>query len=95
MNTRSFTVVDDAHTAMGQTLQEMCSQIVAAITEYTSILSQVTTEAAKRGHTTERYQEYASVISGLKGEFTRLGNTLSSVATEFVSEIDTADRYLY
>lgn len=95
MKTRSFTVVDDAHTAMGTTLQEMCNQLDTAITEYTRILTQITEEAAKSGRTTVRYQAYASVISGLSGEFTRLGNTLNSTTSKFVSEIDTADRYLY
>lgn len=95
MKTRSFTVVDDAHTAMGETLQEMCNKVDEAIGEYTSILNQVTTEAAKAGITTARYEGYASVISGLKGQFVRLGDTLDSTATNFVSEIDSADGYLY
>lgn len=92
---RGFTVVDDAHTAMGSTLQKMCNLVDEAIVEYTSILNQVTAEAAKAGITTTRYEGYASVISGLKGQFVRLGNTLNATATEFVSEIDSADRYLY
>lgn len=95
MKTRSFTVVDDAHTAMGETLQEMCNQVDEAIGEYTSILNQVTTEATKAGITTARYKGYASVISGLKEQFVRLGNALNSAATEFVYEINSADGYLY
>lgn len=95
MKTRSFTVVDDAHTAMGETLQEMCNQVDKAITEYISILNQITAEAAKAGITTARYKGYANAISGLKEQFVMLGNALNSAATEFVYEINSADSYLY
>lgn len=95
MNTLSRTVVDDVHTAAGKTLQEMCMLLETGISEYAKILGQVTSEAAKAGQTTVRYQEYASMISGLKGQLWRLGNMLNATTTNFITEIDTVDSYLY
>lgn len=95
MNSRSFTVVDDAHISAASVLQQMCNEIDSAITEYVNILAQVTFEAAKEGNTTERYNQYAELISGLKGKFRTLGTTLSGASKTFVTEIDDADSYLY
>ena len=95
MNTRSMTVVDEAHSDAAKTLQDMCNQLDTEITEYIGILNRVTTEAAKAGHTTTRYQEYAGIVSGLQGQLGRLGNMLSVTATNFVADIDSADSYLY
>ena len=94
-STKSRTVVDDAHTAAGKTLQEMCDFLETEIGAYINILNRVTTEAAKEGLTTTRYQEYVGIISGLKGQLSRLGNMLNSAATNFVADIDSADSYLY
>lgn len=95
MRTRSMTVVDEVHTAAGKTLQEMCNLLDKEITTYVSILNQVTTEAAKEGLTTARYEEYASLVSGLRGQLGRLGNMLNATTTDFVAQIDAADSYLY
>lgn len=95
MNTRSMTVVDEAHSAAAKTLQDMCNLLDTEITEYIRILNRVTTEAAKAGHTTTRYQEYAGIVSGLQGQLGRLGDMLSVTATNFVADIDSADSYLY
>lgn len=95
MTTRSFVVVDDVHLSAAPVLQKMCNQIDEAISEYISILNMVTAEAAKAGHTTERYNNYAGMISGLKGQFNSMGNTLSGTVKSFVEDIDAADSYLY
>lgn len=95
MKTRSMTVVDDAHTAAAKTLQDMCSLLNDGIDAYIKVLNQVTTEAAKEGNTTQRYQEYADLITSLKGQLARVGNLLNATATDYVSKIDTADSYLY
>ena len=95
MNTRSFTVVDESHTASGSSLQQLCDHVENAIAEYIKILNTVTTEAAKAGQTTRRYEAYAAMISGIQGNFSRLGSTLSQAAENYVSEIDAADGYLY
>lgn len=95
MNTRSMTVVDEAHTAAGKTLQDMCTLLDTEIAEYIKILGQVTSDAAKAGLTTTRYQEYAGLVSGLHGQLGRLGDMLNAAATNFVSDIDAADSYLY
>lgn len=95
MHTRSVTVVDEAHTAAGKTLQDMCNLLDKEITAYVKILNQVTAEAAKAGHTTTRYQEYASLVTGLQGQLGRLGEMLNATATNYVSMIDDADSYLY
>lgn len=88
-------VVDEVHTAAGKTLQEMCDFLDEKIAQYIKILDQVTTEAAKAGHTTARYQEYAGLVSGLQGQLGRMGMVLNSVTAQYVSDIDDADRYLY
>ena len=95
MRTRSMTVVDEVHTAAGKTLQEMCNLLDKEIATYIKILNQVTSEAAKEGLTTTRYQEYASLVSGLKGQLGRLGNMLNTTTTDFTAQIDAADSYLY
>ena len=95
MNTRSFTVVDESHTAAGSSLQSLCTQIEEAIQRYTNILDSVTTEAAKAGHTTERYKSYVAMISELSTNFARLGKTLNQAANNYVAEINDADNYLY
>ena len=95
MNTRSMTVVDESHAAAGKTLQDMCNLLDTEIAEYIKILNRVTTEAAKAGHTTTRYQEYAGLVTGLKGQLERLGTMLNSTATNFVADINAADSYLY
>lgn len=95
MNTRSMTVVDESHTAAGKTLQDMCNLLDTEIAEYIKILGQVTSEAAKAGLTTTRYQGYAEIVSGLQGQLGRLGDMLNATTTNFVSEIDAADSYLY
>lgn len=95
MNTRGMIVVDEAHSAAGKTLQEMCNLLDKEIATYINILNRVTTEAAKAGHTTTRYQEYAGLVTGLKGQLERLGTMLNSTATNFVADIDAADSYLY
>lgn len=95
MNTRSMTVVDEFHTSAGKTLQDMCDLLDTEIAEYIKILNRVTTEAAKAGHTTTRYQDYASLVSGLQGQLGRLGDMLNATATNYVSMIDDADSYLY
>lgn len=95
MNTRSMTVVDESHTAAGKTLQDICNLLDREIGEYIKILGQVTSDAARAGLTTTRYQEYASLVSGLQGQLGRLGNVLNATATNFVSDIDAADSYLY
>ena len=88
-------VVDEVHTAAGEDLQEMCDFLEDKITQYVKILNQVTTEAAKAGHTTTRYQEYVSIVSSLRGQFGRLGEMLKTTTTQYVADIDDADRYLY
>ena len=93
--TRPMTVVDETHAANGKTLQEMCIFLEKEIAQYIKILNLVTTEAAKKGITTERYQEYISMVSGLKGQLERLGNMLNITTTNFVDMIDKADSYLY
>lgn len=95
MRTKDRIVVDEVHTAAGKTLQGMCDLLEEEIGTYIKILNQVTTEAAKAGHTTTRYQEYAEIISGLQGQLSRLGTMLNTTANNFVSDIDTADSYLY
>jgi len=95
MNTRGMIVVDEAHSAAGKTLQEMCNLLDKEIATYINILNRVTTEAAKAGHTTTRYQEYAGLVTGLKGQLERLGTMLNSTATNFVADINAADSYLY
>lgn len=95
MNTRGMIVVDEAHSAAGKTLQEMCNLLDKEIATYINILNRVTTEAAKAGHTTTRYQEYAGLVTGLKGQLERLGTMLSSTVTNFVADINAADSYLY
>lgn len=95
MNTRGMIVVDEAHSAAGKTLQEMCNLLDKEIATYINILNRVTTEAAKAGHTTTRYQEYAGLVTGLKGQLERLGTMLNSTATNFVTDINAADSYLY
>ena len=95
MNTRSMTVVDEFHTAAGETLQEMCNYLDEKIAQYVKILNQVTTEAAKAGHTTTRYQEYTGFVSGIQGQLGRLGTMLNSTTTQFVADINDADSYLY
>lgn len=94
-STKSRIIVDETHTAAGKTLQEMCDFLETEIGIYKSILNQVTTDAAKEGLTTTRYQEYAGIISGLKGQLSRLGTMLNSAANSFISDIDAADSYLY
>lgn len=95
MNTRGMIVVDEAHSAAGKTLQEMCNLLDKEIATYINILNRVTTEAAKAGHTTTRYQEYAGLVTGLKGQLERLGTILNSTATNFIADINAADSYLY
>lgn len=95
MRTRSMTVVDETHTAAGKTLQEMCDLLDQEISVYINILNQVTADAAKEGRTTTRYQEYAGLVSGLRGQLARVGTVLNTTATEFVAQIDKADSYLY
>ena len=95
MNTRGMIVVDEAHSAAGKTLQEMCNLLDKEIATYINILNRVTTEAAKAGNTTTRYQEYAGLVTGLKGQLERLGTMLNSTATNFVADINAADSYLY
>ena len=95
MKRRSMTVVDESHAAAAKTLQEVCNFLDEKITQYVKILNQVTTEAAKAGHTTTRYQEFAGIVSGLQGQLGRLGTMLKTTATQYVSDIDDADRYLY
>lgn len=95
MNTRGMIVVDEAHSAAGKTLQEMCNLLDKEIATYINILNRVTTEAAKAGHTTTRYQEYAGLVTGLKGQLERLGTMLNSTATNFVADINAADSFLY
>ena len=94
-DTRSMMVVDEAHIATGKTLQEMCLLLDQGITLYIKALDDVTNEAAKKGITTERYQEYRSIVSGLKGQLERAGTVLNTTATDFVTAIDKADSYLY
>ena len=93
--TRPMTVVDETHAANGKTLQEMCNFLEEEIAQYIKILNLVTTEAAKKGITTERFQGYISIASGLKGQLERLGNLLNITTTNFVEMIDKADSYLY
>ena len=95
MTSRDCIIVDEAHTAAAETLKGLCDKLENGITEYISILNSVTAEAAKEGMTTERYEGYQGMVSGLEGEFERLGNMLNLTATEFVSDVDDADSYLY
>lgn len=95
MNTRSMTVVDETHTAAASTLREMCNLLDKEVGVYINILNRVTTEAAKAGHTTTRYEEYSGLVSGLKGQLGRLGDMLNATSNEYVSAIDKADSYLY
>ena len=88
-------VIDEVHTAAGKTLQEMCDFLDEKIAQYIKILDQVTTEAAKAGQTTTRYQEYAGLVSGLQGQLGRMGAMLNAATTQYVSDINDADRYLY
>ena len=95
IETRPMTVVDEVHTANAKTLQDMCNVLEKEIVAYIKILNLVTTEAAKKGITTERYQGYISIATGLKGQFDRLGDMLNLTITNFVEMIDKADSYLY
>ena len=95
MTSMNRIVVDDAHAAAGETLQKMCNLLETGIGTYIKILNQVTTEAAKAGVTTERYEGYAGMVSGLQGQLGRLGDMLSLTATNFVADINAADSYLY
>ena len=95
MPTIDMMVIDEVHTASGEKLQEMCDFLDERISQYIKILNQVTTEAAKAGHTNTRYQEYAGIISGLQGQLGRLGTMLKTTTTQYVADINDADSYLY
>lgn len=95
MSAEYLTVVDEVHTEAGKSLQEICDLLDEGIGEYIRILNTVTSEAAKEGHTTTRYQEYAGIVSGLKGQLAKLGNMLNTTANNFVADINAADGYLY
>lgn len=90
-----MTIADEFHTVTGKTLQDMCNLLDTELINYVKILNQITTEAAKAGLTTSRYQDYAGIVSGLRGQLERLGTMLNATATNFVSDIDAADSYLY
>lgn len=92
---RFFTVVDEAHAGYGLELKNTCDILNEAIEEYISILNDVTAEVAKKGMTTDRYKQYASLISGLRGNFELLGTSLQTNATTYIKEMEDADSYLY
>ena len=95
MSEEYLIVVDETHVEAGKRLQEMCDLLDAGVEEYIRILNTVITEAAKEGKTTTRYQQYVSIISGLKGQLGRVGNMLNMTASAFPNDIDTADGHLY
>lgn len=95
MPTINMMVIDEVHTASGEKLQEMCNFLDEKLAQYIKILNLVTTEAAKAGHTTTRYQEYAGIVSGLQGQLGRLGTMLKSTTAQYVADINDADSYLY
>lgn len=95
LETRPMILVDKIHTANAKTLQDMCNLLEKELAAYIKILNLLTDEAAKKGITTERYQGYISIATGLKGQFDRLGDMLNLTITNFVEMIDEADSYLY
>ena len=90
-----MTIEDEFHTAAGKSLQDLCNLLNAEISNYVKILNRITTEVAKAGLTTSRYQDYASIVLGLQGQLERLGTMLNATSTNFISDIDAADSYLY
>ena len=95
MKTMSRIVDDDNIAEIGNVLQKMGETLNDAICKYCSILSSVTSSAIKSGKTTDAINALKDQAEALKNHFSLLGECSERGASNFVSDIDKADRYLY
>lgn len=89
-------VIDDSYieeisefmTTQGERFEEF-------LKNYTALMQVAVTEGIQSGRTKESLENYISVARELQGSVDIISQTGVMTTTKFLTEIDTADRYLY
>lgn len=89
-------MVDDEYCQnMGNYLQKKGCELDRIVTEYINILQEINNTAIMNGETAEVLSQYIECCRKLEGKITYLSNVANQTVTQFLSDVDTADDYLF
>ena len=89
-------IVDDANIKeTGKILQKMGESLDDAIYRYCDIMKEITDSAIKSGRTADAIRAITAYVEKLRDQFDLIGEASSRACSNFLFDIDKADRYLY
>lgn len=89
-------VVDDEFIAGASgEIRALCEEIEDVLLQYRRILLKIKDEAISLGETHEAVEAFYEMAQTLKSKFDDLGGCSDVTLDCFVSEIDSADKYIY
>jgi len=88
-------VVDEEFPDLGVALQTMADTFEAKLKAYQESLSRIVAGAVKEGVVAENLVDFKGRASGLTGEARRLADEVKQILSQYVTDIDRADKQLY
>ena len=89
-------IIDDAYiTDVGKYCVKRGNQLEDILDEYVVILREIKNEAIMQGEISETLQEFIECVSLLNRQVLEMSRNTKVVCTNFVSDIDKADSFLF
>ncbi|MDD6795979.1 MAG: hypothetical protein PUE01_11325 [Clostridiaceae bacterium] len=88
-------VNDDDFSSMAEHYNDIADKFTGYLNTYSDSLQKILSEGIKAGKVHNNLQSFSAEVNNLKDQINSLATDASSAVTDFLSEIDTADSYLY
>ena len=88
-------VVDEEYADLGSALGTMAESLEAKLKSYDESLSRVVDAAVKEGEVAENLAGFKSLVAALNGETRWLAKQGKQILSQYVKDIDRADKQLY
>lgn len=95
LNENDLIVFDQEYTNAAKQINDYCAAIVELIEKYSRCVNTILEKAIKDEKITTRLQELISNVEAVKPEVESIGEQASASCSQFVSDIDNADKFLY
>lgn len=91
----SMVVDDSGYTTASQYFQRQGTRYEDALKSYVEILNLISQEGIITGDTADALRQFASFAAELQGPIGEVMTDVAKKCTQYVSDVDTADQYLY
>lgn len=92
---QNIIVADAEFYAEAERVKNDADAVETILSKLSDELKELSKHAIQKGDTAEIFKEYASVVSGMQGKLLELVNEEHRLITEMISEIDSADGFIY